>query len=104
MQKNVKEMCDLFSPAASPVESESLLAELEIFCDVISSQTDLKLESLQDVANFAFKKKEIFPSVNKAYHLLLTAPVSVAKDERCFGKLKIVEKMLEFDNEGRTTK
>ena len=66
-------MWDLFPPGATPVESESLLAELEFFCNVISSQTDLKLESLQDVANFAFKKKEIFPSVNKAYQLLLTA-------------------------------
>ena len=70
----------------------------------MASRTDLKLESLQDVANFAFKKKETFPSVNKAYQLLLTAPVSVAKDERCFSKLKIVKKLLEIDNEGRTTK
>ena len=92
--KNIKEVCDLFPPAASSVESESLLAELEIFCNVISSQTDLKLESLQDVANFAFKKKEIFPSVNKAYQLLLTSPVSVAKDERCFSKLRIVKNCL----------
>ena len=79
--ENIKEMCNLFPPAASPVESESLLAELEIFCNVISSQIDLKLESLQDIANFAFKKKNIFPSVRKAYQLLLTAPVSVSKDE-----------------------
>ena len=52
-------MRDLFPPAASLVESESLLAELEFFCNVISSQTDLKLESLQDVANFAFKRKNL---------------------------------------------
>ena len=50
MHENIKEMCNLFLPAASPVESESLLAELEIFCNVILSHTDLKLESLQDVA------------------------------------------------------
>ena len=35
----------------------------------------------------------IFPLINKAFHLVLTAPVTVAKDERTFSKLKTVKNL-----------
>ena len=46
--------------------------------------------TLGDVANFT-EWKTVFPLKNRCYHLLLTIPVTVAKDERTFSRLKIVK-------------
>ncbi|XP_046859020.1 zinc finger MYM-type protein 1-like [Xenia sp. Carnegie-2017] len=94
MAETVNEMCSLFPLAVKDVNAEILLSELEIFNNIVSSQLKSEPKSLQDVALFAFKHKNVFPTVCKAYQLLLTAPVSVEKDERCFSKLKIVKNCL----------
>ncbi|XP_046846763.1 uncharacterized protein LOC124440410 [Xenia sp. Carnegie-2017] len=94
MAETVNEMCSLFPPAVKDVDAEILLSELEIFNNIVSSQLKSEPKSLQDVALFAFKQKSVFPTVCKAYQLLLTTPVSVAKDERCFSKLKFVKNCL----------
>ncbi len=44
-----------------------------------------------EAASFAEERKYIFPLTNKAYRLLLTAPVTVAKDERTFSRLKLIK-------------
>ena len=51
-------------------------------------------DSVQSAAEFSHEHQLFFPSVSKAYKLLLTAPVSVAKNERAFSKLKIVKNCL----------
>jgi hypothetical protein len=88
--ETVKEMCKLF-PASCKVEPEILLSELEIFSTMVSSK---ELTSLTEEAKYAHEHINIFPTVCKAYQLLLTSPVSVAKDERTFSKLKIVKNCL----------
>ena len=47
-----------------------------------SELTNTKFSSLYDTAKFSSKFKSAFPLTNYAYRLLLTAPVTVAKDER----------------------
>mgnify|MGYP002803950254 CR=1 FL=1 len=37
--------------------------------------------------------KSVFPLINKAFRLVLPAPVTVAKDERTFSKLKTVKNL-----------
>ena len=44
--------------------------------------------------NFRQKFKSAFPLINKSYRLLLTAPVTVAKDERSFNRLKLIKTYL----------
>ena len=88
--ETVKAMCCLFPPVCRP-EPQVLISELEVFATTISRK---QLSSVQEVAKYAHKYIRIFPTVCKAYQLLLTAPVSVAKDERTFSKLKIVKNCL----------
>ena len=68
-----------------------LAAELDIFSTMASEKSP---DSVQLAAEFTHEHQLVFPSVSKAYKLLLTIPVSVAKDERKFSKLKIVKNCL----------
>ena len=43
----------------------------------------------------------MFPTVHRSYSLLLTAPWSVAKDERTFSKLKIIKNSLMSKMKGK---
>ena len=44
-----------------------------------------------DIGQFASQIKATFPLTANAYRLALTAPVTVAKNERSFSKLKLVK-------------
>ena len=46
---------------------------------------------MAEAASFAEERKNIFPLTNKAYRLLLTAPFTVAKDERTFSRPKLIK-------------
>ena len=43
------------------------------------------------VSHVNLERKTVFPLTNRCYHLLMTIPVTVAKDERTFNRLKIVK-------------
>ena len=88
--KTIQEVCKLFPPTCQ-IEPSMLAAELEIFSTMASEKNP---DSVKSAAEFAHEHQLVFPSVSKAYKLLLTAPVSVAKDERTFSKLKIVKNCL----------
>ena len=88
--EKVKAMCCLFPPACR-IEPQVLMSELEIFSTTISRKQP---SSVQEATKYAHEYIRIFPTVCKTYRLLLTAPVSVAKDERTFSKLKIVKNCL----------
>ena len=62
--------------------------ELECFHDMTLEEKDL---TVRKAATLAFEKKAQLPLTWKAYKLLLTAPISVAKDERTFSHLKFVK-------------
>ena len=59
---------------------------------------------LQSAAEFAHEHQLVFPSVPKAYKLLLTVPVSVAKEERTFRKTEDFKELPSFNNEERAFK
>ena len=59
-----------------------------------SELKNAKFSSLYDTAKFSSKFKSAFPLTNNAYRLLLTAPVTVAKDERSFSRLKLIKTYL----------
>ena len=53
-------------------------------------------EDAKDIYSAAKKAEEmklVFPLTNRAFRLVLTAPVTVAKDERTFSKLKTVKNL-----------
>ena len=78
--EDIFEMAKLFPPTME-VDPYSFYAEFGNFVSY-SESTNTKFSSLYDTAKFSSKFKSAFPLTNNAYRLLLTAPVTVAKDER----------------------
>ncbi|XP_065051305.1 uncharacterized protein LOC135680981 [Rhopilema esculentum] len=75
------------------IEAGAILCELDVFKSMIEQQ-QIQPTSVKEAAKFSYENRRLFPTVYKCYSLLLTAPVSVAKDERTFSKLKIVKNLL----------
>ena len=88
--KKAEEISKLFPPSVT-FDPACLAAEFEIF-PVDRSQDPCK--SVNDLCQVAYKHKSIFPCIYKVFKLLFTAPVSVAKDERTFSKMKIIKNFL----------
>ena len=89
-KQTVEDIYTLFPPAHS-IEAEVLMAELEIFTTMIRSKSP---NSFRAAVILAHGHQTVFPIVCRACKLLLTVPVTVAKDERTFSKLKIVKNCL----------
>ena len=78
----------------SNVDSEVLAAELDVFANILFSSrasSEDNLASGDRMIKFAYDQRAILPLTWKLYKLMLTAPISVAKDERSFSHLKFVE-------------
>jgi hypothetical protein len=90
--EQAEEISKLFPPSDT-VDPACLEAEFEIFPQVVGRRQD-PFKSVHDVCNLAYEHKSIFPSIFKVLKLLFTAPVSVAKDERTFSKMKIIKNFL----------
>ncbi len=69
------------------VVAEFLISELEIFPIMIADNTSSS-SAIPEAARYAYKNSTIFPTVCKAYRLLLTAP------RQTFLKLKFVKSCL----------
>ena len=82
------EMAKLFPPTIE-VDPYSFHAEFGNFVSH-SELTNTKFSSLYDTAKFSSKFKSS-PITNNAYRLLLTASVTVAKDERSFSRRKLIK-------------
>jgi hypothetical protein len=94
--KDVQELVSLF-PSNIPVDPFVLYAEFGNFVShalTHERQTNEKLDTVAKVAKLSEDFKSAFPLTNKAYRLLLTAPVTVAKDERTFSRLKLIKTYL----------
>ena len=89
---DVNELVQLFPPSVQ-VDPHALQAEFENFVSHVHLAKK-KLETLTEAANFSEEYKSAFPLTNKAFRLLLTAPVTVAKDERTFSRLKLIKTYL----------
>ena len=90
--ETAQNLCKLFPPCIQ-VDSEMFLAELDVF-RLMFNQKQPTRTSVQKAAKFAHESKHLFPTVYRSYSLLLTTPVSMAKDERTFSKLKIIKNSL----------
>ncbi|CAB4017816.1 RNA-directed DNA polymerase from mobile element jockey, partial [Paramuricea clavata] len=64
---------------------------MEVFRSHLTDYYHTNVKDISDVARIAEKQKSVFSLTNKAYLLALTAPVTVAEDERTFSKLKLVK-------------
>ena len=83
-----------FFPQTIEIDPYVLHAEFSIFVahvDNLILNTDRSFNTLADIAMYSEERKSVFPLTNKCYHLLMTIPVSVAKDERTFSRLKLVK-------------
>ena len=84
-----EELTEFFPPDQKP-DPEALMSEMEIFRCHLSSDS-YSVKHILNVARIAEEQKSVFPLANKAYRLALSAPMTVAKDERTFSKLKLVK-------------
>jgi D-ribose pyranose/furanose isomerase RbsD len=89
---DISDIVDLF-PSNMTIDAVVLQAEFENFVSYVD-QTKTKFESLAEAAKFSEDCKSAFPLTNKAFRLIMTAPVTVAKDERTFSRLKIIKTYL----------
>ena len=90
--EKMNEISSLFPPSIT-VNAECLHAESEIFRSRVEKSNE-PCKTVEDACQQAYFNKSIFPNVYKAFKLLFTAPVNVAKDERIFSRMKIVKNFL----------
>ena len=92
-ETDVKELLSLF-PRQAP-DQAAFAAEFDVFVNVVMKEGYVNpIESLADAAKEAERRKHIFPLTSRVYRLALTAPVTVAGNERTFSKLKTVKTAL----------
>ena len=80
-------------PQCTPMDPFSFQAEFGNFIihlKVIGKEPT----SVANAANYSEERKTIFPLTNRFYRILMTAPITVAKDERTFSRLKLVKNYL----------
>ena len=87
--EDVHQLVKLF-PDKMSMDSFAFISEMENFLRY-SEMTRKNFKSLAEAAIFSEEMNGTFPLVNRAYRLLLTAPVTVAKDERVFSRLKLIK-------------
>ena len=90
--EQIESVSRLFPPSVT-LNSECLCAEFGLFVNIVNKGKE-SYKTVHDVAAGAFRKKSILPATYKCFKLLLTAPVSVAKNERTFSKMKVIKKFL----------
>ena len=91
---DVVALCNMFVTEKDP---GAVSVELELFRDRTSDET---ITNTAEAIKLAFDNRSSLPQVWECYKLLLTTPISVAKDERTFSVLKLVKKLLQI-NHGR---
>ena len=86
--KNTQKLVRMFP---SEVDAEVFQAEFEVFKNIVDSIPELLNQENAGVTQFAYMQRKTLPLTWKSYQLMLTAPISVAKDERTFSHLKFVK-------------
>ena len=87
--EDVHQLVKLF-PDKMSMDSFAFISEMENFLRY-SEMTRKNFKSLAEAAIFSEEMKGTVSLTNRAYRLLLTAPVTVAKDERVFSRLKLIK-------------
>jgi hypothetical protein len=88
--ESFKDLTEYFPRDQRP-DPEALMSEMEVFRSHLTDHYHTNVQDISDAARIAEKQKSVFPLANKADCLAFTAPVTVAKDERTFSKLKLVK-------------
>ncbi len=88
-REHLESVSKLFPPSV-PDDPEYLYAEFSVFENILNSENK-SCKTVHDVADVAYRNKSILPAVYKCFKLLLTAPVTVAKTERTFSKMKVIK-------------
>ena len=91
-REHLESVSKLFLSSVS-VDPEYLYAEFSVFENIVNSENK-SCKTVHDVADVAYRNKSILPAVYKCFKLLLTAPVTVAKTERTFSKMKVIKNFL----------
>ena len=86
--ENTQKLVEMFP---SDVDAHVFQAEFEVFKNIVDDTPALKKQENKDVIEFAFMQRKTLPLTWKSYQLMLTSPISVAKDERTFSHLKFVK-------------
>ena len=81
-----------FHPDKDRPDPDALMSEIETF-KLHLETTNAVVKNISAAAKIAEVQKSVSPLTNKAFRLALTAPVTVAKDERTFSKLKTVKNL-----------
>ena len=83
-------MDEIFSclPLSIKVNAECLHTEFEIFQTVVEKSND-PCKTVGDFCQQAHFNNSIFPNLYKTFKLLFTAPVTIAKEERAFSRIKL---------------
>ena len=68
------------------------MSEIETF-KLHFETTNAVVKDISAAAKIAEQQKSVFPLTNRAFQLASTAPVTVAKDEKTFSKLKSVKNL-----------
>ncbi|CAB3988891.1 zinc finger MYM-type 1-like [Paramuricea clavata] len=84
----IQKLAEMFP---NDVDADVLEAELEVFKNIVDHKEELKNGSMDNIVQFAYEQRKTLPLTWKAYQLMLTAPISVAKNERTFSHLKFVK-------------
>ena len=79
-----------FFPEEMRPDPETLMSEVAVFRSFVEAKIK-GFTLMSDIGQFANENTATFPLTANAYHLALTAPVTVAKNERSFSKLKLVK-------------
>jgi protein-tyrosine-phosphatase len=82
-----------FHPDKDRPDPDALMQTLVETFSLHLQTTNADVKDISSAAKKAEGMKSVFPLTNKAFRSALTAPVTVAKDERTFSKLKIVKNL-----------
>ena len=82
-------------------DPETLMSEVAVFRSFVEAKNK-GFTLMSDIGQFANENKATFPLTN-AYRLALTAPVTVAKNERSFRKIETGKNNKSIQNAGRKT-
>ena len=90
--ENFQALASFFPEEIRP-DPETLMSEVAVFRSFVEAKNKGFI-LMSDIGKFANENKAAFPLTANAYRLALTAPVTVAKNERSFSKLKLVKTII----------
>ncbi|CAB3993102.1 zinc finger MYM-type 1-like, partial [Paramuricea clavata] len=89
----IKPLFQALQPGQEPSSIQTFEALAKFHPDKDRPDPDALMSEIETAAKKAEEMKLVFPLTNRSFRLVLTAPVTVAKDEQTFSKLKTVKNL-----------